>query len=44
MHYPTLSDLGFYLFDEGKDHKMDMARARFFWEGVGDKRKYHMVK
>jgi hypothetical protein len=22
---------------------MDRSRARFFWEGVGDKRKYHMV-
>jgi hypothetical protein len=36
--------MGFYLFDEGNHHKMDMSRARFFWEGVGDKRKYHMVK
>jgi hypothetical protein len=23
---------------------MDMSRARFFWEGVGEKKKYHMVK
>jgi hypothetical protein len=22
---------------------MDRVRSRFFWEGVGDKRKYHMV-
>jgi hypothetical protein len=22
---------------------LDKPRARFFWEGVGDKRKYHMV-
>jgi hypothetical protein len=36
--------MGFYLFDEGNHHKMGMSRARFFWEGVGEKRKYHMVK
>jgi hypothetical protein len=23
---------------------MDMSRARFFWAGVGDENKYHMVK
>jgi hypothetical protein len=29
--------MGFYLLDEGNHHKMDMSRARFFWEGVGEK-------
>ena len=39
---PTYA-MGFYLLYEGNHLKMDMARARFFWEGVGDKKKYHMV-
>jgi hypothetical protein len=36
--------MGFYLLDEGNHHRLDMSRARFFWEGVGGKRKYHMVR
>jgi hypothetical protein len=36
--------MGFYLLDEGNHHKMDMSRARFFWEGVRGKGKYHMVR
>lgn len=40
---PTYA-MGFNLFSDGNTHKMDMPRARFFWEGVGGKKKYHMVK
>jgi hypothetical protein len=36
--------MGFYLLKESNHYKMDMSRARFFWEGVGEKKKYHMVK
>jgi hypothetical protein len=36
--------MGFFLLSEGTHYKMDMIRARFFWEGWGDKKKYHMVK
>jgi hypothetical protein len=40
---PTYA-MGFYLLKESNHYKMDMSRARFFWEGVRDKIKYHMVK
>jgi hypothetical protein len=36
--------MGFYLLLENAHDKMDMVRARFFWEGWGDKKKYHIVK
>ena len=36
--------MGFYLLPEGIHHKIDMARAKFFWEGNDDKHKYHMVR
>jgi hypothetical protein len=32
-----------YLLHDGTHKAMDKPRSRFFWEGVGDKRKYHMV-
>ena len=35
--------MGFYLLFEGNHYKMDMSRARFYWEGVGNKKKHHMV-
>jgi hypothetical protein len=40
---PTYA-MGFFLLNEGVHVKMDMPRARFFWEGVGESKKYHMVK
>ena len=46
---PTLSSIliytmGLYWLHEGTHQRLDAARARFFWQGVGSKRKYHMVK
>jgi hypothetical protein len=35
--------MGIYLLHIGTHKTMDSHRARFFWEGAGDKRKYHMV-
>ena len=36
--------MGFFLLAEGVHAKLDTSRARFFWEGTGLKRKYHLVK
>jgi hypothetical protein len=36
--------MSFYLLLENAHGKMDMVTARFFWEGWGDKKKYHIVK
>ena len=36
--------LGFYWLHEGTQKRFDFARGRFFWEGVGNKKQYHMVK
>ena len=36
--------MGMFLLADGVHKKMDTPRARFFWEGAGPKRKYHMVK
>jgi hypothetical protein len=36
--------MGFYWLHEGTQKRLDSARGRFFWEGVGNKKKYHMVK
>jgi hypothetical protein len=33
-----------YLLHEEIHHKMDTARANFFWHGPNMKRKYHMAK
>jgi hypothetical protein len=35
--------MGIYLLHAATHKAMDSCRARFFWEGVGDRRKYHMV-
>jgi hypothetical protein len=35
--------MGFYWLHEGTHKRIDTARGRFFWEGVGNK-KYHMIK
>lgn len=36
--------MGFYSLPEGFHSKMDTARSRFYWQGVGGKKKYHMIK
>jgi hypothetical protein len=36
--------MGFYWLHEGRQKRLDTARGRFFWEGVGNKKKYHMIK
>jgi hypothetical protein len=35
--------MGIYMLHEATHSALDKPHARFFWEGVGDKRKYHMV-
>jgi hypothetical protein len=35
--------MGIYLLHETTHREMNKSRARFLWEGVGNKRKYHMV-
>jgi hypothetical protein len=35
--------MGIYILHDTAHSALDKPRARFFWEGVGDKRKYHMV-
>jgi hypothetical protein len=36
--------MGIYYLQEEIHHKMDMAKANFFWHGPHQKRKYHMAK
>lgn len=36
--------MGFYWLHEGTHKRLDTARGRFLWEGVGNKKKYHMIK
>jgi hypothetical protein len=36
--------MSFFLLYEGAHAKMDMVRERYFWEGFGDKKKYHIVR
>ena len=36
--------MGLFLLADGTHEGFAKHIARFFWEGVGDKRKYHMVK
>ena len=36
--------MGMYWLHEGTQQCLDTARARFFWQGVGKKKKYHMIK
>jgi hypothetical protein len=35
--------MGIYLLHDATHLAMDRPRSRFFWQGVGNKRKYHMV-
>jgi hypothetical protein len=35
--------MGVYLLHDTTHSAMDKTRSRFFWEGVGEKRKYNMV-
>jgi hypothetical protein len=35
--------MGLFLLAEGTHAAFDKLLARFFWEGVGDKRKYHWL-
>jgi hypothetical protein len=35
--------MGLFLLQDGIHAKFDAHRARFYWEGAGPKRKYHMV-
>jgi hypothetical protein len=35
--------MGLFLFSDGTHEGFDRHRCRFFWEGQGNKRKYHMV-
>jgi exonuclease III len=36
--------MGFYWLYDGIHKRLDSVRGRFFWEGVGNKKKYHLVK
>jgi len=36
--------MGFYLLYEGNHQRMDTARACFFWQEIGKKKKYHMMR
>jgi hypothetical protein len=36
--------MGFYWIHEGTHPRFDSTRGNFFWEGVGNKKKYHMIK
>ncbi|WVZ88313.1 hypothetical protein U9M48_034848 [Paspalum notatum var. saurae] len=36
--------MGFYMLHEGTHQQMDSIRGRFFWQGVGNKKKFHMVR
>jgi hypothetical protein len=35
--------MSLYMLFDATHASFDKVRSRFFWEGVGDKRKYHMV-
>lgn len=39
-----LFTMGMFLLVDGVHAKLDTLRSRFFWEGTGIKRKYHLVK
>jgi len=36
--------MGFYWVHEGTHQRFDSTRGKYFWEGVGNKKKYHMIK
>ena len=40
----SMFGMGLFLLADGVHTKLDTPRSRFFWEGAGPKRKYHMVK
>jgi hypothetical protein len=35
--------MSLYMLFDATHVEMDRVRSHFFWEGVGEKRKYHMV-
>lgn len=37
-------NMGMFLLADGVHAKLDTPRSRVSWEGVGNKRKYHMIK
>lgn len=39
----TLFTMGLFLLADGIHAKLDTPCSKFFWEGAGSKRKYHMV-
>ena len=36
--------MGFYWLYEGIHQRFDSSRSKFFWEGIGNKKKFHMIK
>lgn len=36
--------MGFYWLYEGIHQRFDSDRGNFFWEGVGNKKKHHVIK
>jgi hypothetical protein len=36
--------MGLFLLAEGTHAAFDKVLARFFWEGIGEKRKYHWLR
>lgn len=36
--------MGFYWIHEGTHQRFDSTRGKFFWEGIGNKKKYYMIK
>ena len=36
--------MGMFLLADGAHTKLDTPRSKFFWEGTGSKKKYHLVK
>lgn len=36
--------MGFYWLYEGNHQRVDFGRGKFFWEGMGNKKKFHMIK
>jgi hypothetical protein len=36
--------MGVYQLYEGNYQLLDSIRSRFYWQGIGKKRKYHMIK
>uniref|UniRef100_J3MPR6 Reverse transcriptase zinc-binding domain-containing protein n=1 Tax=Oryza brachyantha TaxID=4533 RepID=J3MPR6_ORYBR len=36
--------MGLFLLPETIQHEIDSVRGRFYWEGMGERKRYHMVK